>query len=165
MLEKCRPIEQPEKCAPDGTHEGLSVSNEHERVRSMATSVSGHETVLLVDDDTSVLNMLKRALEKRGYRVLAASSPAEALGLAENYVETISLLLTDVVMPGMNGRDLSDRILLAYPKIKLIFMSGYTSDIISHDRLLAEGITLLQKPFSMNALAVKIRETLDRQCK
>jgi len=148
---------------PDGTHAGLYVSNEHEHIRSMAKSVSGHETVMLVDDEPSLLNLIKRSLESRGFRVLTASSPAEALGLAEKHGETISLILTDVVMPGMNGWELSERIMSGYPKIKLMFMSGYAADIISPNGILPEGVTLLQKPFSMNDLAVKIRETLDRQ--
>jgi len=129
----------------------------------MAKSVSGHETVMLVDDEPSLLNLIKRSLESRGFRVLTASSPAEALGLAEKHGETISLILTDVVMPGMNGWELSERIMSGYPKIKLMFMSGYAADIISPNGILPEGVTLLQKPFSMNDLAVKIRETLDRQ--
>ena len=120
------------------------------------------ETVMLVDDEPSLLRLTKRTLESRGYRVLAASGAAEAIGLAEKHGEPISLILTDVVMPEMNGWELSERILSSYPKIKLMFMSGYASGIISPNGILAEGVTLLQKPFSMSALADKIRETLDR---
>jgi len=121
--------------------------------------VRDQETVMLVDDEPSLLRLTKRTLESRGYRVLAASGAAEAIGLAEKHGEPI---ITDVVMPEMNGWELSERILSSYPKIKLMFMSGYASGIISPNGILAEGVTLLQKPFSMSALADKIRETLDR---
>jgi len=146
---------------PDGTHASLTVSHEHERIQPVEKTMSDQETVMLVDDEPSLLRLAKRTLESRGYRVLAASCAAEALGMAEEHGETISLILTDVVMPEMNGWELSERILSAYPKIKLMFMSGYAPGYIFHNGILAEGVTLIQKPFSLNDLAAKIRETLD----
>ena len=124
-------------------------------------ALRGHETVLLVEDEISHLNMVKRMLENYGYRVLAASRPGEALLAAREHTGEIRLLLTDLVMPEMNGLDLSKEISSLYPGIKCLFMSGYTSNVIVHHGVLEEGVHFIQKPFSKQALAAKVREVLD----
>ncbi len=121
----------------------------------------GHETILLVEDETAILNMTKMMLEKLGYLVLAAKSPAEAIQQAQEYVGRIHLLITDVVMPEMNGRDLARNILSLYPNIKRLFMSGYPANIISPHGVLEGGVNFIQKPFSRDQLSVKVRQVLD----
>jgi len=123
----------------------------------------GHETVLVVEDEEALLDLNKRILEKQGYRVLAASTPSEAIRLAEDYPGEIHLLMTDVVMPEMNGRDLSDKILSRYPHMRCLFTSGYTADVIAHHGVLDEGVHFIQKPFSRKDLAAKVRKALDRE--
>jgi two-component system cell cycle sensor histidine kinase/response regulator CckA len=120
------------------------------------------ETVLLVEDEPAILNIAKRMLELLGYSVLAAHRPAEAIRLAEAHVGEIHLLMTDVVMPEMNGRDLAKTLLSPYPRLTALFMSGYTADVIAHRGVLDEGVCFIQKPFSIKDLAAKIRQALDR---
>jgi PAS domain S-box-containing protein len=121
----------------------------------------GTETVLLVEDEESILTLGKAILERRGYVVLAAHRPDEALRIAESQLGPIHLLITDVVMPGMNGKDLRDKLKALRPGIKCIFMSGYTANVIAHHGVLDEGVDFLQKPFSVKTLAEKVREVLD----
>ena len=121
----------------------------------------GHETVLLVEDEPALLNLGIQLLEMQGYRVLAASTPGEAIRLAEEHIGEIHLLLTDVVMPEMNGRELAKKLLSLYPGLKRLFMSGYTADVIAHHGVLDEGVQFIQKPFSLDALASRVREALD----
>jgi CheY-like chemotaxis protein len=121
----------------------------------------GHETILLVEDEPSILQIATRTLGMLGYTVLAASTPGEAIRLAGEHAGKIHLLMTDVVMPEMNGRDLAKRVLALDPKIKRLFMSGYTADVIAHQGVLEEGINFMQKPFSMQDLAGKVRLALD----
>ena len=122
----------------------------------------GKETVLLVEDEESILAMGKVILQRQGYEVLATKSPAEALRIAQSYPGPIHLLISDVVMPEMNGKDLRDRLVEVKPGFKSIFMSGYTSDVIANHGILYEGIDFLQKPFSVQALLEKVRGALDR---
>jgi CheY-like chemotaxis protein len=124
---------------------------------------SGRETILLVEDELAILNIVTMILTKQGYNVLAANTPGEALKISREYSGEINLLMTDVVMPEMNGRDLAKKLLSLYPGIKRLFMSGYTSDVIAHHGVLDEGVHFIQKPFNMNILATKVRETLDSQ--
>ena len=121
---------------------------------------NNNETILLVEDDTSILAVTKRMLNKLGYRVLAANSPKEAIDLAENSTESIAFLITDVIMPELNGRDLSEKLRVLFPGLKVLFMSGYASDIIVHRGVLDKDVFLLQKPFTKKELAAKIREVL-----
>jgi len=122
----------------------------------------GHgETLLLVEDETSMLNMGKTILEKLGYTVLATSNPSEAIRLAEAHSGEIHLLVTDVVMPEMSGRDLARRLGALYSTLKCLFMSGYTANVIAHHGVLDPGINFIQKPFSMKDLATKVREVLE----
>ena len=122
----------------------------------------GNETVLFVEDENAILNLGKDALEHFGYTVLAAHTPGEALGMAERYEAPIHLLITDVVMPEMNGKELSVQIKKVKPDIKVLFMSGYTGNVIVHRGILEGDVNFLQKPFSINSLAGKVREILDQ---
>lgn len=121
----------------------------------------GTETVLLVEDEPALLRISRTMLERLGYRVLAANSPDEALLLAEKHASDIRLLMTDVVMPEMNGRELAQRLTERYPNLKHLFMSGYTADVIAQHGVLEEGEHFIQKPFSSAALAKLLREVLD----
>lgn len=122
----------------------------------------GHgETVLLVEDDPAILLLAETMLTGLGYKVLEASAPNLALQLAKEHLGTINLLLTDVVMPEMNGRDLAQQVQALDPEIKVLFMSGYTADTVAHHGVLDEGIRFLQKPFSIRDIAHKIRQSLD----
>ncbi len=121
---------------------------------------SSGETVLLVEDEPAVRGIARMILERLGYTVLAASTPGEAIRLTETHVGAIHLLITDVVMPEMNGRDLNHRLLALRPKLKCLFMSGYTADVIGHHGVLEAGVNFIQKPFSMGDLAAKVRMTL-----
>jgi DNA-binding NtrC family response regulator len=100
-------------------------------------------------------------LERLGYQVVTARTPGEAIRLAQEHAGGIHLLVTDVVMPEMNGRDLAKNILSIYPNLKRLFMSGYTANIIAHHGVLDEGVNFIQKPFSREQLSVKVREVLD----
>jgi len=121
-----------------------------------------NETLLLVEDDPPILEMTRMMLERLGYRVLAAATPGEALKTASETQAGIDLLVTDVVMPEMNGRDLSENLRALDPGIKILFMSGYTSDVIAHNDVLAAGVHFIQKPFTKQELAAKVREILDQ---
>lgn len=120
----------------------------------------GNEVILLVEDEPTILEMTSIMLENLGYTVLTAVTPGEAIRLAGERSSTIDLLLTDVVMPGMNGRDLAQNMTHFHPGIKHLFMSGYTADIIAHQDVLDEGVNFIQKPFSAKGLAEKVREVL-----
>jgi PAS domain S-box-containing protein len=121
----------------------------------------GNETILLVEDEPAILEMATAMLEMQGYTVLAATIPCEAILMAEKYDSEIHLLMTDVVMPEMNGRDLAKKLLSLRPDIKYLFMSGYTANVIAHRRVLDEGINFIQKPFTLQDLSTKVREVLD----
>lgn len=131
--------------------------------QSMAVSAPqpGHETILLVEDEDSLRQMDKIYLEKQGYIVLEAQDASVALRVSNNFPGTIHLLLTDVIMPGMNGRELAQRIAAVRPETKILYMSGYTENAIGHNGVLDAGIILLQKPFTLPALKAKVREVLD----
>jgi len=118
------------------------------------------ETVLVVEDETVILKMTCIMLSDLGYRVLSASSPAEAINLAREHTAGIHLLLTDVIMPEMNGKDLAEVLLISHPNLKCLFMSGYTANVIAGHGVLDEGINFIQKPFSVKDLSIKVRETL-----
>lgn len=121
----------------------------------------GHETILLVEDEPAILRMTALMLERLGYAVVAAKTPGEAVRCAQEYSGTIDLLVTDVVMPEMNGRDLAKNLLSFYPDLKRLFMSGYTANVIAHHGVLDEGVNFIQKPFSREQLGSKVREALD----
>jgi PAS domain S-box-containing protein len=121
----------------------------------------GTETILLVEDEPSILRMTRMMLEKKGYTVLAAATPTEAIEKTKNHSGAIDLLMTDVVMPQMNGRDLSVKITDLYPDIRLLFMSGYTTNVIAHQGILDHGVAFIQKPFSMADMTQRVRQVLD----
>jgi PAS domain S-box-containing protein len=122
----------------------------------------GHgEKILLVEDESAIVEMTTTMLKDFGYKVLAANSPAEALDLAKSSQGEIHLLLTDVVMPGMNGRDLANQLKNTHPNLQVTYMSGYTADVIAHHGVLDDGVNFIQKPFSRTDLSIRIREVLD----
>jgi two-component system sensor histidine kinase EvgS len=116
--------------------------------------------ILLVEDDDMVRGMITQMLKTIGYSVMAAATPGEALSLCEKGDTTVDLVITDVVMPVMNGRELRDKLRVVRPEIKVLFVSGYTSNVVVHHGILEEGVHFLQKPFSMNDLSRKISEAL-----
>lgn len=123
--------------------------------------LSQGETILLVEDDASILKLGIRILEKLGYKVLSTTRSKDAKKIAQEYDGQIDLLITDVVMPEMNGRELSKQLQRLYPKLKILFMSGYTANVIAHRGVLDEGIYFISKPFSPKEIATKIREVMD----
>ena len=122
----------------------------------------GRETVLLVEDDPSVRAVVAEVLTQQGYRVLRAPDGQAALELARGHPAAINLLLTDVVMPGMTGRELAEALTAVRPGLRVLYMSGYTDDAVVRHGVLEEGMPFLQKPFTPRALASKVREVLDR---
>jgi CheY-like chemotaxis protein len=126
-----------------------------------ATLAQGHgETILLVEDAQRVRAVVREILEMSGYTVLEARHGAEALEVSNRHAGTIHLLVTDVVMPQMSGRELSQRLATLRPDLKVLYMSGYTDDAIVRHGVLASGIAFLSKPFTPDALALKVREVL-----
>lgn len=120
------------------------------------------ETIMVVEDEPAILAMARTMLERLGYKVLTASTPEMAIDIASNHKGKIDLLITDVIMPEMNGRDLAAQILLRHPDIRLLFMSGYTADIIADHEVSNESLNFIQKPFSMKNINLKVREVLSK---
>src|SRR5580704_11413769 len=121
----------------------------------------GKETILVVEDETNLRRLARQFLEKQGYTVLEAADGPAATKVSALYPGPIHLLLTDVIMPGMNGRELANQLSRVRPEMKVLYMSGYTENAIGHNGTLDAGITLLQKPFSLPALQAKVREVID----
>jgi PAS domain S-box-containing protein len=128
---------------------------------ALPKEANGSETILLVEDDEAVSELAQRVLSVRGYRVICARDGPSALRICSEHVAKIDLLITDVVMPVMGGRELARRILAIFPNIKVLFVSGYSEDAILHQGLLEPGTAFLQKPFSADSLPRKVREVLD----
>jgi CheY-like chemotaxis protein len=126
------------------------------------TTRKGKETILLVEDEPDLRELTQMVLSERGYTVIGAHSPAEAERLAGKNGTEIHLLLTDVVMPGISGRELARRLTGRFPNLRVMYMSGYTYNVIAEDGTLEEGMSFLQKPFTPQALSEKVREALDR---
>ena len=124
---------------------------------SAGGSVRGTEAVLLVEDEEQILNLGRRILEQNGYTVLAVATPQAALAAAEQYSGPLHLLVTDVVMPGMNGKELRDLLRASRPDLKCLFMSGYTADVIADDGVLDDGVHFIQKPFSIPTFVETVR--------
>jgi CheY-like chemotaxis protein len=121
----------------------------------------GTEFVLLVEDEPEVRRLVEKLLRLKGYRVLSAASPAEAIAISKRHEAPIELLLTDVIMPGMNGRELSRVLAASRPRMRVLYMSGYTDAAMSQQGILPQGTAFLSKPFTPEALARKVREVLD----
>ncbi len=121
----------------------------------------GTETILLVEDEANLRYLARQYLEKQGYKVIEAADGAVAMQIAVAHEGIIHLLLTDVIMPGMNGRELAQRISEIRPNAKVLYMSGYTENVIGHNGMLDAGVRLLQKPFNLRDLKSKVREVLD----
>jgi nitrogen-specific signal transduction histidine kinase len=121
----------------------------------------GHQTILLVEDQPAILKLCKSMLERNGYAVLTADTPSEAFSRVQNYNGTIDLLLTDVIMPEMNGSELSKQLLAVRPDLKTLFMSGYTDDVITHNTLLDNVVNFIQKPFTMKSLIAIVYKILN----
>ena len=119
------------------------------------------ERILVVEDELDLLEFTKGALTKHGYTVLTANSPGDAILICEMFEGAIHLVLTDVVMPGMNGKELKGRLESLKPEMKVMFMSGYTADIVANRGILDEGVNFLQKPFTPLDLARKVRHVLN----
>lgn len=123
----------------------------------------GTETVLLAEDDQPSLQLISETLQELGYKVLEACDGTEAMEVCESFAGKIDVLITDVIMPGLNGRDLADKLIAARPETKIIFMSGYTDEFIARHGILEPGVIFLQKPVMPSLLADKLREVLDEQ--
>ena len=123
--------------------------------------LAGSETILLVEDDKAILDLSRMILEGLGYKVFAAETPLHAIELFEVHMADIHLLITDVVMPRMHGRELAKRLNAIRPNLKCLYMSGYTADVIAHQGFLDAGVNFIQKPFQSETFAEKIRQVLD----
>lgn len=136
----------------------VAIANEQPMATPWAT---GSETILLAEDEESVLELVEEVLEEQGYQLLSAKDAMGAITISEAYPGTIDLLLTDVIMPGMNGRELAESLRASRPHLKIMYMSGYTKDIISQNLNVSHGTRLLQKPFTPEALIKMVRDVLD----
>ncbi len=145
----------------------LPVSEETEiqkkKDRKTVKDLKGSETVLLVEDNEEVRNLAVAILKREGYTVLVAESGREALAVLDSHKATVRLLLTDVVMPEINGKELYRRVSESCPNIKALYMSGYTDNVIAHHGVLDKGVHFIQKPFSVKALAEKVRDVLEEE--
>ncbi len=128
---------------------------------SAGDAEKGTETILLVEDEPELLKLMKTALEGKGYTVIAIGSPRQAISLIGEHAGRIDLLITDVVMPEMNGRELRDRVLALRGNMKVLYISGYTADVIARHGILDGNVMFLEKPFTIGALAAKVRSVLD----
>lgn len=128
---------------------------------SPSKAPNGNETILLVEDEPSILEMTREMLETYGYTVLPANSPADAIDIAQKKDKNIHLVITDVIMPDMNGKELVKSLLTLCPGIKHLFMSGYTADVISSRGILNDGLQFIQKPFSSSDLSIAVRKALE----
>lgn len=122
---------------------------------------TGGETILVVEDENLARGLVVEILTKQGYNVLHAPDAETALTLADDFEEDIQLLLTDVIMPRMNGKELYRQMAISYPALSVLYMSGYTDDLIAPYGILEAGTHFLQKPFTVQGLAEKVREVLD----
>jgi len=140
-------------------YDGISVQDNNKN--AMVPDLRGSETILLVEDELSILNMAAQILDRLGYTVLTANKPGEAIRIVREQKGNIHLLITDVIMPEMNGRELSMNLLATNPNMKCLFMSGYTANVIVHHGVLEDGVNFIQKPFSKKELSKMVREVLE----
>ena len=132
-------------------------------VHATAETPLGSETVLLVEDEDMVRALARRILQTHGYNLLEAQDGFQALRLCQEYTGVIHLMVTDVVMPGMNGGAVADHLLSVRPRLKVLYLSGYTDNSIAHHGVMDAGTAFLPKPFTPADLARKVREVLDRK--
>jgi two-component system cell cycle sensor histidine kinase/response regulator CckA len=135
---------------------------EEEIEQTPVENLSGSETVLIVEDDDSLRKLTRTVLKQRGYKILEAENGEDALRISKEHEGSIDLMITDVVMPKMSGKETAERLQPLHPQMKVIYMSGYTDDAIVHHGVLAAGLNFLEKPFSLEGLARKVREVLDK---
>jgi len=123
----------------------------------------GNETILLVEDEPNLRRLARQYLERQGYKILEAEDGAAALQIVDGHKGAIDLLLTDIIMPGMNGRELAAHVTKLVSAVRVLYMSGYTENVVGHEGMLDAGVNLLQKPFSLPALKDRVREVLDSE--
>lgn len=128
-----------------------------------ATNSRGSETVLVVEDEPAVRGLIESMLELSGYRVLVAANAGEAIAISQTYERSIHLLLTDLEMPDMHGRELAQRLRAERPEMRLLYMSGHNDVEVAGYGVLASGTLFLPKPFTVAALTTRVREVLDHQ--
>ena len=133
---------------------------EPQRDEKPCTGQAGSETILVVEDNKQVRLLACNILKRQGYKLLLAENGAEALALLASNHGAVDLLLTDVVMPDINGRELFAKVTELYPAVRVLYMSGYTNDVIAQRGVLDEGVSFIQKPFTVQGLAAKVREVL-----
>lgn len=138
------------------------VPDENVLEESDGESLKGSETVLVVEDEDMVLNLVANVLRMQGYEVLTAHGGEEALELLANAATSVDLLLTDVVMPNMNGKDLYENLATSNARLKVVFMSGYTNDMVGHHGINDPGMAFIQKPFAVDEIARMVRRVLDQ---
>jgi CheY-like chemotaxis protein len=139
-------------------YKGTDITNQ--KVREKPVSMGNGESILLVEDEAAILDMTKTILQNLGYLIIASDSSSKALKLASKNKNKIDLLITDVVMPGMNGKELAVQLKNSFPGMKTLYMSGYTSDIITNHGVLDHELSFISKPFSRREIASKIKEVL-----
>jgi DNA-binding NtrC family response regulator len=135
------------------------------QLATLPRTLQGTETILLVEDEQQLRALGRQILMKSGYHVMVAESASAALTICQDYQGPIHLLLTDVVMPLMNGRELAERAARLRPAMKVLYVSGYTDNTIVHHGVLDEGVAFLQKPITPDALRRKLRDVLDNERK
>jgi CheY-like chemotaxis protein len=138
------------------------ISDTMDRTVPEPTSLYGKETVLVAEDEEMVRKLVCETLATYGYHIIEAEDPSDALELAASYRDSIHLLLTDVVMPKMNGRELYQKLVDIHPESQVLYMSGYMDNVVAHRGILDQGIDLLRKPFTTQVLTRKIRSVLNR---
>jgi PAS domain S-box-containing protein len=136
-------------------------ASQRREVAENGNAARGTETILIAEDEPDLRELTRIFLEGYGYKVLEAASAEQAIQRAESFSEPIDLLLTDVIMPGMSGRQLAEKILSKRPQTRIVYMTGYTDDMVGQHKVLEPGVKLLQKPFTKVDLALKVRATLD----
>lgn len=139
---------------PQHTDQDLLVYDEHQHF-SLA---GGSDTILLVEDEPALLHLVRNMLIQLGYQVIAVETPYAAIQRCKAYEGEIHMLITDIVMPEINGWELARQLLIFQPRLKLLFMSGYTAEIIARHGVLEEGVSFIQKPFSLKDLAARVNE-------
>lgn len=158
-----------ESVAGHGTEFSIYFPSQNDTVSDMRSEGSQDDTkkgngiILLVEDESSILEMTETMLKSFGYEVISANSPQEAINKALEHAGAIDLLITDIIMPEINGRELAKKIMTYHPGIKCLFMSGYTADIIAKEGVISEKMNFIQKPFTMNKLSLKIREIFEQK--